>query len=166
MAGHRDLDAIHTYQCVTMCCSQVLWQSDWVLGPKFTSQYGSALCQIRKYLKPAQRSVTHPWFEPCRHALWVVGPQPWLESIGIAVLQSFPCLHRMRIWCIMYFGHGVQLCLLLSWLAVKMAVAGFWTWHSGSGWVTLQSLLTQASFQHFQETHVTSCYLIFPDCFT
>lgn len=62
----------------------------------------------------------------------------------------------------MYFGHGVPLCLLLSWLAVKMAAAGFWTWHSGSSWVTPQSFHAWASFQSFQETRVTSCYLRFP----
>lgn len=62
----------------------------------------------------------------------------------------------------MYFGHGVPLCLLLSWLAVKMAAAGFWTWHSGSSWVTPPSFHAWASFQSFQETRVTSCYLRFP----
>lgn len=62
----------------------------------------------------------------------------------------------------MYFGHGVPLCLLLSWLAVKMAAAGFWTWHSGSSWVTPQTFRAWASFQSFQETRVTSCYLRFP----
>lgn len=100
--------------------------------------------------------------QPCIHAFRALGRQPSLKSAGIAMLQSFPCLPRMRIWSIMYFGHGAQLCLLLSWLAVRTAVSRFWTWHSGSSWVRLQCLHAWATVQSFQETHVTSCYLRVP----